>query len=229
MNIKSIIKTARPIKLLAILAGVSVAHWAYAADTNLKVSEALQKAEKLADGPVLSVMLEKRKDTAVYLVEYLNQGMPSYMELDAKTGKQLNTSKKVQSKVKPQLAKALKVASKQLEGDIESVEFDTETGDYLLGVELEHGYQRIVLDGESFKVKALDRSFRHFGKQMSILGGDDIDIEVFTSGDDFPFIGMADMQELHSIPGDIHKELRKELAFICEQAEDKAPAADPAS
>lgn len=218
--------------LVLLCIGTGLSRGTYAEGPGLTVGEALRKAEKLVDGPVLAVHFDDHGDKPLYLVEYLKQGLAASLELDAKTGKQLKSKTVVNKAIKPQLSKALNVAAKQLEGEVESIEFEPKSGDYLLELKQDKGHSYVVIDGESFKLKAIDRSFNRINKHLNLLGGDEFEIEVFSSDGVFPALGAfpaldaENLHEMKSLNSELGAQLKKELAIICEPHAEKT---DPAS
>ncbi len=211
------------IMLLFLAAGVTVllSQWAYAAEERIGLAEAIEKARKLSGGEVMSAFYENKKDKpGIYRVMVFEDGLPSFIELAADSGKQLSSDAKVKGPHRPDMDKALKAAGKLLEGEVEGIEFDPETGDYWVEVKLERGFSAVVLDGKSFKIKSMERQIFHDRAFYEVFGNDDIDVEFFDDKSGLMMLGDLEVDELMAIPAmpkDIREQIRKEFEVICEQ------------
>ncbi|MBB6520981.1 hypothetical protein [Pseudoteredinibacter isoporae] len=208
---------------LAAAAMVLLSQWAYAAGKKMGLAEAIEKGKKLSDGTVMSAFYEGRKGGAgVYRLMVLQDGLPGFIELAADTGKQLSVDAKVKGPRKPNMESALKAAEKLVEGEVEGIEFDPETGDYWVEIKLDQGFSAVVLDGESLKIKSMEQRIFHDSKFYKFSGDEDIDIEFFDPKTPWLMLGDLEVEELMmmpEIPKDVRKQMLKEFELSCESKE----------
>ncbi|GAA6150626.1 hypothetical protein [Pseudoteredinibacter isoporae] len=206
---------------LVVIATVFVSQWAYADEDKIGVAEAIKSAENLSGGTVISAFYKDKKDgPGIYRLMVLQDGLPHFIELAADTGKRLGSGSESKGPRKPDMNKALSAAAKQVEGEVEGIEFDPESGDYWVEMKLERGFGAIVLDGDSFKIKSMERGMFHDSKLHSVFADEDINIEFFDDKAAWMMLGDMDVKgfmDMPEIPEDVRQHIHKEFEVICEK------------